>query len=190
MGPLAVKITDKATFGEAWEWFKERVHLTFMEDGSHIHLIFLIMPTGELMMIPFDEIMDGFHATGLNKDECSDRAFGGVASIAYAKKCAGFIEITEGWGATLSPGKKTEEQAMDEYDRLKDTYGSLEHVPTRLEFLLLSGRFENNVRNATWQINRRGKEYWLKGDDENDKKSGGRVGWIHKAIDKVMEEKS
>ena len=189
-GTLDAKIVDAASFDQAWEWFKDMVHKTFMKDGGHIHLIFLIRPDGGLRILDFDKIMDGVHAAGFDEDACKDRVFGGIANLVYGTKCTGFFEITEGWGATLSPGNTTEEEAMEEYGRLKEKYGMLKNVPTRLEFLILSGRFENDVRNVTWQINRRGKEYWLKGDDENDKRSGGRIAWVHQAIDKVMEEKS
>lgn len=181
-------ITDLETFEGLYESMKAKILKIFGKDKKLDHIFLVVKKDGFIEVIDFDKwtsMADGF--TG-DEDKSKEVIYKTFARGIKGLGAIGFIEFFEAWTihAPLEEGG-SHERAQEQMAEIRKKYGQIKDVPTRMEVVLINGRFKDTVYMSQWKINRRDDEVWLspmselkeKDDAERD---GGRQGWLHKAV--------
>lgn len=181
-------IVDLEAFNDLYERMKTNILEIFDKDKRLDHIFLVIKKDGFVEVIDFEEwtaMADGFTGDQERSKEVIYKTFAqGIKGLG----AVGFIEFFEAWTihAPVEEGENRE-RAQEQMAEIRKKYGQIKDIPTRLEVVLINGRFKDTVYMSQWKINRRGDEVWLSSMSELKEKDdaghdGGRQGWLHKAV--------
>jgi hypothetical protein len=181
-------IADLEAFDGLYETLKAKVLEIFDEDKKLDHTFLVVKKDGFVEMIDFDKwvsMAEGFVGDEDRSKEVIYKTFArGITGLG----AIGFIEFFEAWTirAHMEEGE-SHEQTQERMAEIRKKYGQIKDVPTRVEVVLINGRFKDTAYMSQWKINRRDDEVWLSPIDERKEKDdagydGGRQGCLHKAV--------
>jgi hypothetical protein len=149
-------------FEKRFEELANAARERFEREGAHEHLIYLFSAsTADVQEVPFWAIIQAM--PGGNIHTKKEMAYKTVASMMVKRDLPGYVEVSEFWIATF---KAEDREVLRRYNQVVDQYGSIERMPGRDEWLMVSGRFGQETKSHHWKIRRRDKEVWLEGDLE------------------------
>jgi hypothetical protein len=146
-------------FEKRFEELANAARERFEREGAHEHLIYLFSSErSDVQEVPFWAIIQAM--PGGNIHTKKERAYKTVASMMSKRNFPGYVEASEFWIATF---KAENSEVLSRYNQVVDRYGSIERMPGRDEWFIVSGRFGQETKGCHWKIRRRDKEVWLEG---------------------------
>lgn len=176
-------------FEQTFDKMAELVRERFEQAGFFDHVVFLFSledAEPNLKEVPFNEIA-AMMPGGVEMQKTM--AYKAIASIMVKQQLPGYIEVTEGWLASMESGRK--EDVIKRYSELKRRYGSIRNMPGSVEMLMVSGCYGSECKSIIWKIGRRGKEFWLESGREGAEPwahSGSKAGVLAKTSQDLVGE--